>query len=227
MSKAFTLLIFCKQPRIGQGKQRIAASLGAEITFEIAKALLQCALEDAEAWSGRIVLSPASVDEVEWAEGLLNGEHVQVVPQPSGNLGERINTVDQRLREQGHQKIVTIGTDAPILTLDLLQQVCHKMADYDVVCSKADDGGVTVMASGVAWPDIEALPWSTEHLAQGLEVCCLDAGLSVGYITSTYDIDLEADLIRLIEDLKSDQRPARQALLQLIMPIVNNRMVTS
>ncbi|WP_415895527.1 TIGR04282 family arsenosugar biosynthesis glycosyltransferase [Neptuniibacter sp. PT34_22] len=227
MSKAFTLLIFCKQPRIGQGKQRIAASLGAETTFEIAKALLQCALEDAQAWAGRVVLSPASVDEVEWAEGLLDGEHVQVVPQPSGNLGERINTVDQRLREQGHQNIVTIGTDAPILNLDLLQQVCHKMADYDVVCSKADDGGVTVMASGVAWPDLEALPWSTERLAQGLEEFCLDAGLSVGYIEPTYDIDLEADLVRLIEHLKSDRRPARKALLQLITPIVNNRMVTS
>ncbi|WP_415883188.1 TIGR04282 family arsenosugar biosynthesis glycosyltransferase [Neptuniibacter sp. QD34_54] len=227
MSKAFTLLIFCKQPRNGQGKQRIAASLGAETTFEIAKALLQCALEDADAWSGRVVLSPASVDEVEWAEGLLEGEHVQVIPQPSGNLGERINAVDQRLREQGHQNIVTIGTDAPILTLDLLQQVSQKMADYDVVCSKADDGGVTVMASGIAWPDIEALPWSTEHLAQGLEECCLGAGLSVGYIAPTYDIDLEADLVRLIEDLKSDQRIARQALLQLITPIVNNRMVTS
>jgi len=227
MSKTFTLLIFCKQPRIGQGKQRIAASLGAETAFEIAKALLQCALEDAQAWSGRVVLSPASVDEVEWAEELLDGEHVQVIPQPLGNLGERINAVDRFLRQQGHQNIVTIGTDAPILTMELLSKVCQKMTDYDVVCSKADDGGVTVMASGLAWPDIEALPWSTERLAQGLEECCFESGQSVGYIEPTYDIDHEADLVRLIEDLKSDLRPARKALLQLITPIVNNRMVTS
>ena len=48
------LVIFCKRPLPGQGKQRIAATLGKDVAYEIASALLQCALEDARAWLGTL-----------------------------------------------------------------------------------------------------------------------------------------------------------------------------
>jgi glycosyltransferase A (GT-A) superfamily protein (DUF2064 family) len=96
------LLVFCKQPRLKQGKQRIAATLGAEKTLDIASALLNCALEDASNWEGTVVLSPAAENEKYWAEGLLPKARVHV--QPQGNLGRRIMDVDQSLREQERQK---------------------------------------------------------------------------------------------------------------------------
>jgi len=222
MAQSATLLVFCKQPRLDQGKSRIAASLGAEKTLAIAQGLLNCALEDAAAWPGPVVLSPAAESEVVWAESLLP-EHnsLTVIAQPSGNLGERINALDQHLRAQGQANIVTIGTDAPILGEPIYQQVIAQLEQVDIVCSKASDGGVTIMAASAPWPNLERLPWSTDTLAAALEQCCEQAGLSLGYVEPTYDIDFETDLVKLAEDLKNDQRPARQALLQLITSILN------
>lgn len=214
-----TLLVFCKQPRLNQGKQRIAATLGAEPTLEIAKGLLSCALEDAREWHGPVVLSPSSVEDAEWASDLL--PNVEVIPQPEGNLGERIMAVDAELRRRGHQRVLIIGTDAPVLNHDYYQSAVAAMCSHDVVLSAASDGGVTLMASNKPWPPITDLPWSTELLNEALSQRCQQQGVDVGYITSSYDIDHEQDLLKLLIDLEEDQRPARQALCALVARIVN------
>jgi glycosyltransferase A (GT-A) superfamily protein (DUF2064 family) len=41
-----TLVLLCKRPAPGHGKQRLAASLGAERACAVAWALLDCALEE-------------------------------------------------------------------------------------------------------------------------------------------------------------------------------------
>lgn len=54
-----TLVLVCKRPAPGVGKQRLTMSLGNEMTQQIATALLACALEDACDWSDRVVIAPA------------------------------------------------------------------------------------------------------------------------------------------------------------------------
>lgn len=213
------LLVFCKQPRLNQGKQRIAVTLGAEKTLDIASALLNCALEDASDWEGEVVLSPAAEDEKNWAEGLLPKARVHV--QPQGNLGRRIMDVDLHLREEEHQKIIIIGTDAPILNRDMYQQALDALDQTVVVFSSASDGGVTLMGSNMPWPDIEGLPWSTEHLGAELHQACLLANRTISYIPPSYDIDHEVDLGKLMTDLEYDSRPSRKELKRVIHRVLN------
>ena len=212
-----TLLIFCKQPKLHHGKQRLAATMGAETALQIARALLGCALEDAKSWSGNVVLSPSTERDIDWARSL--SPEAQVIAQPEGNLGERIRVVDQQLREAGHKNIVIIGTDAPILSSAYYEAAISALARSDIVFSAASDGGVTIMASKQGWPEIQDLPWSTEKLNAALYQCCTGENLSVSYIQPSYDIDHEPDLKKLMIDLKDDPRPARQVLLQLIESI--------
>ncbi len=212
-----TLLIFCKQPKLNQGKQRIAATMGAEAALQIAHALLGCALEDARSWPGNVVLSPSTQLDVDWARSLIS--EVQVIAQPEGNLGERLRVVDQQLREAGHKNVVIIGTDAPILSSAYYETAISALAHSDIVFSAASDGGVTIMASKSGWPEMQELPWSTEKLNEALYQCCKNENLSVSYIQPSYDIDHEPDLKKLMVDLKDDPRPARQALLQLVESI--------
>ncbi|WP_299181298.1 DUF2064 domain-containing protein [uncultured Neptuniibacter sp.] len=215
-----TLLIFCKKPRLHQGKQRIAATLGPEVALDIARALLNCAIEDAGHWQGPVVLSPSSEQDRDWAERLLPG--VTVVVQPEGNLGERIVAVDNHLRDSGHQRILIIGSDAPILDHSYLREAAKGLVTSDVVLSAAEDGGITLMASSSGWPDISDLPWSTDRLGEELDQACRAQHRSVSYIRPSYDIDLEADLIKLVKDLHDDERPSRQALLRLVNPLVGS-----
>ncbi|MEH6578620.1 MAG: DUF2064 domain-containing protein [Amphritea sp.] len=215
-----TLVIFCKRPSPGQGKQRIAATLGKDAACEVASALLQCALEDAERWPGPVVLSPASDEDIPWAEQLLQ-RSCGVVSQPAGNLGQRLQSVDGALRQQGHTFILFTGTDAPEHSEALFAEVRALLVNHDVVLTPADDGGVTVMASKNGWPDLQVLPWSTERLGQSLANSCMLSGREVVRSSNCRDVDQETDLRRLQDTLSTDTRPARRQLFNVINSLLN------
>lgn len=215
MAQQATLVIFCKRPLPGQGKQRIAATLGSECAYKVALALLECALEDARAWPGPVVLSPGGESDREWAEGLLQRDHI-VVPQNEGNLGQKLNYVDALLRQQGHQQLLFVGTDAPEHDVGYFRQHQSLLNTNDIVLTPASDGGVTAMGGNKPWPDLSQLPWSTEKLGQSLSEICQLAGFQVAFSSGCYDVDDESDLQRLLGSLKNETRPARQQLLQTI-----------
>lgn len=217
-----TLVVFCKRPKLNQGKQRLVEAISAEDALYIAQGLLTCAIEDTKSWLGPVFIACSDESDVKWAQSL-NEEATVITQLPSvatyssgGNLGERINYVDSELRALGHKKIVIIGTDAPILNPLHYQSAITALNKHDVVLSHADDGGVVIMANSVPWPNLSLLPWSTEHLSQALAEKCGNEKLSVYYSKPGYDIDYITDIEKLKVDLIDDHRPARQALLVTI-----------
>ncbi|MBL4801416.1 MAG: DUF2064 domain-containing protein [Emcibacter sp.] len=218
--KAPCLVLFCKRPALHQGKQRLAATIGAEQAHVFARALLDCALEDLQSWPGPVVLSPATAEDGPWASTLLARPH-QVIPQPEGGLGDRLWTVDRDLRATGLNRIIFMGSDAPMLTPDHFDAARKALTDSDVILSPALDGGVTLMGTDKGWPDMTDLPWSTEKLGAELEKLCGERGDQVKHIMPSYDIDVEADLLRLYQDLSCDLRPARQNLYGLLDVFLN------
>ncbi len=205
------LVVFCKRPDLFQGKQRLAATIGPEVAFLFAQSLLNCALEDASSWTGPVVLSPAAPQDCDWAKGLLDGDY-EVLAQPDGNLGTRLKIIDHKLRAQGHDKIIFMGTDAPMLTAVHFEEAKKALNESDVILSFASDGGVTLMGARIPWPDMTHLPWSTDLLGVELENICCKKGLEVAKITPSYDVDVEADLLKLKQDLENDSRLCRKNL---------------
>jgi glycosyltransferase A (GT-A) superfamily protein (DUF2064 family) len=120
------------------------------------------------------------------------------------------------LRVKGHQQLLFIGTDAPILNSQHFVSAVTALHDNDIVLSHADDGGVIIMANKVPWPALKALPWSTDKLSITLSNACTQKGLTLAYSLPGYDVDYVSDLEKLIVDLETDNRPARQALLSTI-----------
>ncbi|REL34642.1 TIGR04282 family arsenosugar biosynthesis glycosyltransferase [Thalassotalea euphylliae] len=218
-----SLVIMCKRPKLHQGKQRLAQTIGADAAFDIAQLLLACAIEDAQAWSGNVVLAVAHQEDLAWGQALIRQAkepQAQVIYQGGGNLGQRLNHIDKHLRSQGHQKLVFIGTDAPMLRQAHYVGLADMLAKDDIVLNMAADGGVVIMSNAQPWPDLTNLPWSSSYLGASLAACCHSWGLSVGYHTPGYDIDEKCDLITLYRDLAGEQRPARQKLLQYIATIL-------
>lgn len=214
-----TLILFCKRPRLGIGKQRLARVLGQQGAFRIADMLHQCALAQLASWPGRSVIACADAADCDSYQA----EHPwldTVIAQQGDNLGQRINHVERQLRAAGHERLIIIGSDMPEQTPDQLLAAAEKLAQHDIVLSGATDGGVTLMAAAVAWPDLDALPWSTPELGQALVQCCEQAGLSVGWVTPCDDVDLVADLRRLRASLVDDPRAPQQALRKLIQELV-------
>lgn len=217
-----TLVLVCKRPAPGNGKQRLAVNLGVEVAHQIATALLACALEDACDWPGAVVIAPANAEDVEWARALSTqiASPVLIVPQVSGNLGQRLNALDQTLRAQGMEQLVFIGSDAPGLDTADYAAARATLQYADVVLVPALDGGVVLMASRCAWPDLSALPWSSCQLGAALMDICRVAGQSVKALGRGYDVDEADDIVKLVGLLEQDQRLARRALLALVKSII-------
>ncbi len=206
-----TLVLFCRRPALGVGKQRIAAATDARFALELGERLLAAALEDAAAWQGPVVLAAADPADVRWLQQRGPATAV-VVAQPTGNLGERLAAVDSELRHQGQSQLHFIGSDAPLLDPDYYAQARRALAAQDVVLGPAEDGGVTLMGSRVAWPALADLPWSSGELGTALDQRCRSRGLAVHQLAPSYDCDTVDVLPRLATDLARDPRPARQAL---------------
>lgn len=217
------LVLVCKRPASGTAKQRLAASLGRETANQIAEALLACALEDACDWAGPVIIAPAHPGDHAWAGTLLPKLQPKVLiqPQSTGNLGQRLNILDNELRDAGMEHLVYIGSDAPALAAADYAAVKDALPSYDTVLMPAEDGGVVLMASGRRWPALSGLPWSTHHLGAALAGCCRTAGQSVATLTHRFDVDERADLFRLPAALRTDYRPARRALHALVCGLVH------
>jgi len=206
-----TLVLFCRRPQPGVGKQRIAARLGDSFAACLGERLLATALEDAAGWPGPVVIAPAEAADAPWAAGLLARE-AQVLPQPAGNLGERLAAIDHALRAQGHLHLLFIGSDAPGLGPALYAGARAALDEADAVLAGARDGGVTLMGSRRPWPALHDLPWSSAQLGQALRERLLAAGFQVRWLDGGYDVDEAGDLPGAVAELALDPRPARQAL---------------
>jgi glycosyltransferase A (GT-A) superfamily protein (DUF2064 family) len=217
-----TLVVFCKRPKINQGKQRLAKDLNAQSAFHIAHALLACAIEDARNWPGPVVIACSDKEDIAWAQTLYKYAYiVQQLPNSSnGNLGERLNYVDHHLRSLGHERLIFIGTDAPILNKTHFQSALAALNNNDIVLNHADDGGVIAMANSKPWPNLAHLPWSTDKLSHALNLLCQQENLTVEYALPGYDIDYLSDLKKLLIDLEHDIRPARHALIHTITTLL-------
>lgn len=212
---AITLVAFCRRPAPGLGKRRLAGELGDPATLALCELLLATTLEDLADWPGLRVLAPADPADEPWARSLPLALD-DVVPQSAGNLGDRLGGVDRLLRQRGHERLLYIGSDAPVLAAADYAAAAGALATHDVVLGPALDGGVTCLGSRRPWPDLSTLPWSSTDLHAALQASCVRAGLTVHNLAPRYDVDVPDDLRRLCADLAADPRPARRALCQAL-----------
>lgn len=208
------LVLLCKRPSLGHAKQRLAMTVGPERALDIANALLGCALEDLHQWDGKRVIAPDQVQHLAWASSL--GGDARCIAQSDGNLGQRLNELDRELRDQGQRQLIFIGSDCPALVPADYRKVSDLLNAFDTVLLDAHDGGVVLMASNRPWPNLAALPWSTERLGDSLAQLCRQAGHSVAIAGASFDIDHAEDLPNLAHALLSDTRPARCRLLGVL-----------
>lgn len=211
------LVLLCKRPALGHSKQRLAEQLGLARAFEIAQLLLDCALEDLDRWPGPKAVAPDHPQHLSW--GQAQCPQALCLAQHDGNLGQRLNDLDERLRRQGLHRLIYIGSDCPALQPRDYRKVARLLERCDTVLLMAQDGGVVLMASNRPWPDLSALPWSTQRLGQALADCCQRAGHSLMLAGELFDIDHQEDLQALANVLAQDARPARVSLHEALLTL--------
>jgi len=188
------LLIFARQPVLGQVKTRLAAAIGEAAALAVYRELLTITAAAVEA---------AGIPATVWladVPGSATGElpewpNTSWQLQPAGDLGHRMASAFAAAFAGGASAVAIIGTDCPGLRATHLEQAFALLKDHDVVLGPATDGGYYLLAMNeLQAPLFANKEWSTATVRAATLADAAQLGLSVALLPELADVDTVADL---------------------------------
>jgi uncharacterized protein len=217
------LLIFIKNPLLGQVKTRLAATLGAakalDIYHELSAITRQVALKtDAER---HLFYSHAIIENDEWSADFFQKK----LQKDTSDLGERMSAAFADIFEKNtttDNKILIIGSDCPTLTADIVQKAFQYLDTNEVVIGGADDGGYYLLGMKTYYPELFSnMEWSVNTVLSETIKRAQNLNLSVFLLPFLSDIDTESDYLawKGLSGISSNQKSKTELLS---MTYVNN-----
>ncbi|HIF17552.1 MAG TPA: glycosyltransferase [Cycloclasticus sp.] len=190
------LQIFAKAPVRGEVKTRLAADIGEQQACEVYNRLLNNTIENScsEDWDVELWCAPDINHSV--FRSLAKQFGLMLKAQHGEALGERmLYTLGEG--KKAADKVVLIGTDCPVISLEYIEQAFEALNTNDIVFGPVEDGGYILvgvreinqnMFSDVEWSVADTL----EQNIKAIEHC----NLSYGLLPKLWDLDGADDLKR-------------------------------
>lgn len=200
---AVGLAIMAKAPRVGAVKTRLCPPLRPPEAAELARCFLLDAVERVGGVAGvRPILAYAPVEARAELEGLAPG--FALIAQRGEDLGARQGGVVAEAFGLGHEAVLLIGTDAPTLPRECLDEAVDLVTapGVDLVLGPTEDGGYYLIGLRAPCPALfEGMPWSSSAVLARTLDRARRLGLRVACLPRWYDVDTGADLDRLGAEL--------------------------
>ena len=222
------LVLFTRVPAAGAVKTRLVPPLSPAEAAALQRAMTEDLVERlGRAYKpGGPAGSPPSLElrlDGPLANGALDlpADGWAVVSQGIGDLGARLARAAHAAREDGIGRLVMIGSDAPLLSVEVIEGAFRALETHDAAVVPAEDGGyvlIGVAVGRIASPPVttlfQGIPWGTPAVGAATAEAAAQAGLRLRALPSHWDVDRPTDLRRLRRDLdalESPRRPPRTA----------------
>ena len=194
-SSAPVVAILTRAPSSG-GKTRLFTSLGLPGDPALLIALLLDTVDGAAAPGVDRVIAVTPAEACDEVRRLTAG--VDVMPQPDGDLGDRMRGVMAALFEQGAPAVALIGSDLPHLTPATIAEAfaCMGGDAGTLVLGPADDGGYYLIAARRVPGVFAGIEWGSAAALAQTEAAAARDGLTVRRLAPMSDVDSAADLRR-------------------------------
>jgi rSAM/selenodomain-associated transferase 1 len=186
------LLLFIKNPIPGKTKTRLAGDVGNEVALKMYHQLTN--------WTREQALGLSDVDcYLYYSNNVTHGDAWSEQDflkrlQHSGDLGERMLEGFRSAFEDGHKKVVIIGSDCPGIDTDYLNEAFTALDDHDVVIGPALDGGYTLLGMSKFTPTLfKNIAWSTDKVLTSTLARATAAGRTIEQLKPLSDVDYLAD----------------------------------
>ena len=192
MLSSTALVIFVRNPILGQVKTRLAKDIGDERALAIYLQLLDHTLKITRSLSFRkfIYYADEFSDYDLWS---VPGYTKRM--QSGTNLGERMLNSFKELFEQGFTRIVIIGSDCLQLQTENLQEAVTLLESNTAVIGPASDGGYYLLGLTKLYPELFVnKPWSTDQVLTKTIDDFNNQGISYALLEELSDIDDITDL---------------------------------
>lgn len=165
MSDGRHLVVFAREPRLGQVKSRLARDIGAVAALRFYRLSLDAALRELAAgpWTCWLSVTPRAACH---RPSRLFGSAVrewQVIDQGDGSLGDRMA---RAFRELPPGAAVIVGSDIPDVRRYHISEAFAVLGNSDTVFGPATDGGYWLVGARrrPVTPDMfRNVRWSTDH----------------------------------------------------------------
>ena len=194
MPRRAALAIMARYPAVGAVKTRLARTIGAERACLLYRAFLRD-LEERFASGSRTVIWVFHPPDSDFPSLLEPG--TRCVPQVGQDLGQRMHNCFRRLRDEGFDKVILIGVDAPHIGDQWLDEAEAALDGADIVLGPTDDGGYYLIAMRAPHDVFTGVEMSTPRVLAETLAKAEAAGLRACLVTQTFDIDQAEDLARL------------------------------
>ncbi len=154
------LLIFTRNPELGKGKRRLAATIGDEAALNIYRFLLQHTVSVTEnlAFDKRVYYSEKIGNSDIWKEDFYTKKLQQ-----GQDLGIRMANAFLEGFADGFEKICIIGSDLYDLEQTDIENAFLALNDHDFVVGPAADGGYYLLGMKIWKPSLfEKKTWGTD-----------------------------------------------------------------
>lgn len=189
------LIIFTRYPEAGKAKTRLIPALGAAGAAELHRQMTEAAIAQAkrlrETVDIVVYFTGATTEQMQqWL-----GSELLYRSQGAGDLGDRLTQAFQTAFDQGYRSVVTIGTDCPALSVDVLSTAFQSLVEKDVVLGATTDGGYYLVGLRCPVPELFAdIAWSTEVVFQQTIAIAQNLKLEIAHLPILSDIDRPEDL---------------------------------
>ena len=185
------LIIFQRNPILGQVKTRIAASVGDHHALEIYNWLTDYTHK---------IAREVKVDKYLFYSDFIpqhaekESQDFQVEVQSGANLGDRMLNAFRNLFENGYSNVVIIGTDCADLRISDLNDAYMALSHSDVVIGPANDGGYYLLGMSGYHPELfNEIPWSTSKVLEMTLDIANKSRLDYEFLEIRSDIDTFED----------------------------------
>ncbi len=187
------LIIFLRNPELGEVKTRLAQTAGDEKALEVYQKLMSHTMEVVNDWSGRKVLY--------FTKAVLPSDKTSYKyskkTQTAGDLGQKMKgAIETELKS--YDKVCVIGSDCPELSKGILEEAFQALDIMDVVVGPAKDGGYYLIGMKKVVPELfEDIEWGTSNVMNATLNQITRLGLSFHLLEELSDVDTEKDWKKL------------------------------
>ena len=199
------LVVFTRTPRFGKVKTRLIPPLSPELALELHQAFLEDTLENVEHMQRLYVNKLLCLSEPLKQQDVLNipttGWEIEL--KVAGTLGKRLEAIFLKGFNDGHQRVVVIGSDSPTLPNKIINEAFDQLTTTKTVIGPAEDGGYYLIGCNKFIPQLfQDIDWGTSKvLSQTLRVT-ESLQVETKILPTWYDIDCSNDLEKLRNDIK-------------------------
>ncbi len=200
------VIVMVKAPSAGFAKTRLTPPLSEVNAASLASCFVQDVISSALRIVPNLVVAFTPGNSRALLEALLP-PNLHWLEQLGGDLGERLDAAISYAANQGYGPIIVIGTDSPTLQDSLIETARDTLAaeKADAVLGPTVDGGYHLLGLRNYVPHLfQNINWSTPLTYEQTAGNINSLRLRLLELPGWYDVDTFSDLVRLREELLSD-----------------------